>query len=373
MKILIRISATVLIGLLLIGCGGGGSSSATETITGKFIDAPVEGLTYECSSGLSDTTNANGDFTCNEGDTVTFNIGELILGSALVESIITPFHLYDDLEKVYNVSQLLHSLDEDSDPDTNITLITEPDLSDVNISADSDTFQNELASALASVSRVNYDRNKAAAKMLYYISANSEDYNDSVSVDLEQELESLRTELCDDNQLLVNGECEDADFTLSSVAISNGELLDLYKCEDKSAEGIEKSIPIAWSNMPASTGSLAVIMHHYPHTDDNTTVNSYLLLWGIDPSVNSIGYGEADDGAWYMGGNKDDASISYSSPCSPSAGTHEYTITAYALSETPPSLPTVSSVDVNYSVLKSAIDTVTIIDTATLTFNDVTE
>jgi len=160
-------------------------------------------------------------------------------------------------------------------------------------------------------------------------------------------------------------------FTLSSSAISNGELLTAYKCEAKEND-IEKSIPLSWSNIPTGTASLAIIMHHYPNANDTTQLNSYLLLWNIDPSITSIAHGEADDGAWYMGSNKDGTAISYTSPCSQSTGTHEYTITLYALSETPASLPSTSSLSVTYDVLKSAIDSVTIIGSTTLTFNDVT-
>ncbi|MDM8518933.1 hypothetical protein QUF64_02720 [Anaerolineales bacterium HSG6] len=162
------------------------------------------------------------------------------------------------------------------------------------------------------------------------------------------------------------------DFTLTSIAVSDGELLDTYKCEEK-VDGVEKSIPLAWSNVPSSTGSLAVIMHHYPHADDTSQVNSYLLLWAIDPSVTEIPHGEADDGDWFMGANKDGAGVSYSSPCSPSAGVHEYTITLYALSERPSSLPTQSTIDVDYYTLIEAIGTVNIEGTAVLTFNDVNE
>jgi hypothetical protein len=135
---------------------------------------------------------------------------------------------------------------------------------------------------------------------------------------------------------------------------------------------IEKSIPLSWSNVPSGTGSLAIIMHHFPNPSDTSNANSYLLLWDISPSVTGIGHGEADDGPWLMGANKDGNAISYTSPCSPSSGTHEYTISLYALSETPPSLPSVSSLDVNYTILKSAIESVNVIATATLTFNDVT-
>ncbi|MCP3852893.1 MAG: hypothetical protein GY694_22095 [Gammaproteobacteria bacterium] len=168
-------------------------------------------------------------------------------------------------------------------------------------------------------------------------------------------------------------EDDESDFVLTSIAVSGGKLLDSYKCEDKDIiTKAEKSIPLSWSNVPSAAESLAIIMHHYPNPDDTSQVNSYLLLWDIAPTVTGIGHGEADDGPWYMGANKDEKIISYSSPCSPPlSGTHEYTITLYALSETPEDLPDESNVEVTYSVLKGAIDTVTTIDIATLTFNDV--
>ncbi|MCP4596416.1 DUF1566 domain-containing protein, partial [Neptuniibacter sp.] len=139
--------------------------------------------------------------------------------------------------------------------------------------------------------------------------------------------------------IIRSGSTGTVDFTLSSSAVSDGELLDAYKCEEK-VDGVEASIPLSWSNIPDSTGSLAVIMHHYPNPEDTSNANSYLLLWDIDPSITEIAYGEADDGSWFMGANKDGNAISYTSPCSPSAGSHEYTITLYALSQTPASLPT---------------------------------
>lgn len=161
-----------------------------------------------------------------------------------------------------------------------------------------------------------------------------------------------------------------ADFTITSEAIVNGELLEAYKCETKT-NGIENSIPIAWENVPEGTGSLAVIMYHFPNPDDQTQANSYLHLWNIDPSVTAIPYGTADDGPWYMGANKDGNAISYTSPCSPSAGSHEYSIKVFALSETPASFPTESSLNVDYAAFLAAVQTVTTIGTATLTFDDV--
>ncbi len=171
---------------------------------------------------------------------------------------------------------------------------------------------------------------------------------------------------CNEDEVTIEG-----NFTISSVAVSDGELLEDFKCEDNT-NGIQNSIPLSWSNVPSDAVSLAISMHHYPFSDDLTQVNSYLLLWDIDPSVTEIPYGTADDGSWYMGANKDGNTISYTSPCSPSAATHEYIITIYALSATPSSLPTTSSLDVTYDVFTDAISTVTIIDKAILTFNDVT-
>jgi phosphatidylethanolamine-binding protein (PEBP) family uncharacterized protein len=73
-----------------------------------------------------------------------------------------------------------------------------------------------------------------------------------------------------------------------------------------------------------------------------------------------------------MGSDKDGTRPSYTSPCSQSTGTHQYTITIYALSETPSSLPQSSSVEVTYTVLLVAIELVAELGRTTLTFDDVT-
>jgi phosphatidylethanolamine-binding protein (PEBP) family uncharacterized protein len=160
-------------------------------------------------------------------------------------------------------------------------------------------------------------------------------------------------------------------FTLTSDAVSNGLLLDDFKCEPK-VNGIENSIPLSWSNAPANANSFAITMVHYPNPDDSIHLNSYLILWGIDKSVTKIPYAHADKGPWFMGSNKDTTAISYTSPCSPFSGAHKYTIAIYALSATPPGLPTFSSLTVTYGVLMNALSTVTIIDKATLVFNNIT-
>ncbi len=157
------------------------------------------------------------------------------------------------------------------------------------------------------------------------------------------------------------------EFILTSIAIDdNDELLPAFKCDD------DATIPLAWSGVPSGATSLAIIMKHYPNSSDSSVVSSYLLLWGIDTSVSEISTGGAGSGSWFMGANKNGVSIGYTSPCSPSTGSHEYTITIYALSETPSSLPTESSLIVDYDTLLSAIETVTIEGQASITFDSVT-
>ena len=86
-----------------------------------------------------------------------------------------------------------------------------------------------------------------------------------------------------------------SDFKLSSIAIEDGVLLEAYKCEEK-IDDVENSIPLSWENVPYGTESLAVVMYHYPKKDDKTEINSYLLLWDIDPKTTEIPYKMAPNG-----------------------------------------------------------------------------
>jgi len=173
-----------------------------------------------------------------------------------------------------------------------------------------------------------------------------------------------------DSSAALNG-LDTTQFYINSAAVSGNELLANFKCETKVLD-VESSIPLEWGNVPASTQSLVVMMYHFPNPTDTTNANSYLHLWNISPTVTALPYGTADDGPHYIGSNKDGTAISYTSPCSPSTGTHEYHLTIYALDAVPATLPTQNSLTVNYATLKAALGTVNIIDQATLTFNDVT-
>jgi phosphatidylethanolamine-binding protein (PEBP) family uncharacterized protein len=160
-------------------------------------------------------------------------------------------------------------------------------------------------------------------------------------------------------------------FTLTSATVSNGFLLDAYKCEAK-VGGIEKNLPLTWTNPPASANAFIINMIHYPNANDSSIISSYLELWGIDKTVTEIPYGKANAGPWFIGPNKDLNVISYTSPCSASSGIHTYIITIYAVSSTPASLPKANSLTVTYPVLKAALATVNIVGKAVLTFKSIT-
>ena len=72
--------------MLLSGCSRGGStSSSTATyspLTAVFSDAPVAGLTYKTGSGAAGTTDAQGRFNYAAGDSVTFSVGGMLVGTA---------------------------------------------------------------------------------------------------------------------------------------------------------------------------------------------------------------------------------------------------------------------------------------------------
>ena len=139
------------------GSGGGSSSSSSsgsssssssssggtmdEVLTGTFIPGPAEGIHYKTASqeGL---TNANGEFSYQAGETVTFSIGAIELGSTDAAAEVTIFDLLGaappateadlraailpgevtDLDRAVNMTHLLLTLDEDAIPSNGLDL-----------------------------------------------------------------------------------------------------------------------------------------------------------------------------------------------------------------------------------------------------------
>ncbi len=84
--------------------------------TYRFVDSPVEGLFYSTSSGLSGFTNSEGQFEANDGDVITFYLGNengLKLGAASLQKVITPFEITGKYTRALSVAILLQSLDKE--------------------------------------------------------------------------------------------------------------------------------------------------------------------------------------------------------------------------------------------------------------------
>ena len=123
----------VLVSLFVSACGDGGgggggdSTTAVDTVsTGVFIDSAVEGLQYETAT-QSGTTNSLGEYDYLQGETVTFSIGGIVLGSTISGPLVTPLSLVPGATSatnpvVTNIVRLLLSLDSDGNPDNGITI-----------------------------------------------------------------------------------------------------------------------------------------------------------------------------------------------------------------------------------------------------------
>lgn len=121
--------------VLLTACGGGSDTpdlgvkappSLASNAMGVFLDAPVHGLRVERSGGAAGVTGPYGEFKYATGDTLTFYLGALKLGSALAKAELTPLDLFSTSDvndrKVLNLLRLLQSLDANDKPADGIQL-----------------------------------------------------------------------------------------------------------------------------------------------------------------------------------------------------------------------------------------------------------
>jgi hypothetical protein len=109
------------------------SKEAGKVLKGVFYDSPVQGLEYETQT-LSGMTSEKGEFRYRPGETVTFSVGGLVLGSAPGGERVTPADLAIEVggdvkkiknQKVTNIARFLQSLDEDGNVENGITITDE--------------------------------------------------------------------------------------------------------------------------------------------------------------------------------------------------------------------------------------------------------
>jgi YD repeat-containing protein len=132
--------------LLLAACsngGGDGISGGDAVQTGQLIDSAVSGIRYETATG-SGVTDSEGRFGYLEGETVSFYLGDMLLGEAQGAATVSPFDLVEAVDPVVgntllqkairnrkdgpsfstviNLATLLQTLDSDGNPDNGIEI-----------------------------------------------------------------------------------------------------------------------------------------------------------------------------------------------------------------------------------------------------------
>lgn len=128
--------------LLFTGCSKDSSTTPEEnqiikeptvkdnTLIGVFKDGIVQGLTYE-TTNHSGVTNDKGEFSYEEGESVTFKVGNILLGSTTAKELITPINLVKEglpeitNPEAKNIAALLQTLDSDANHSNGITIIAE--------------------------------------------------------------------------------------------------------------------------------------------------------------------------------------------------------------------------------------------------------
>ncbi len=150
----IKLAIVATISAFIIGCSSGGSGSS-PTAQGRFKDANTDGLTY--TGAFPGVTKDGGRFNYRSGSVIEFSIGDIVLGTATGKVIITPVDLVPGgsltSNKVVKISQLLQSLDRDSNLDNGIDIH-----SDTAEAMSTDTAEvNAIITALDDTATANID------------------------------------------------------------------------------------------------------------------------------------------------------------------------------------------------------------------------
>jgi phosphatidylethanolamine-binding protein (PEBP) family uncharacterized protein len=112
----------------------------------------------------------------------------------------------------------------------------------------------------------------------------------------------------------------DATFVLSSTAFAqDGGIPDRYTCR-----GAGSTPPLAWDNVPAGTGELALVVRG---TDLSRTV--HWVMTGIDGRTRELVEGERPVSAVELA-NEVTGTPGWGPPCPTAAGVHRYEFTLYA-------------------------------------------
>ena len=140
-------------------------------------------------------------------------------------------------------------------------------------------------------------------------------------------------------------------FSVSCQSLDAAGLLDV-QC---TCDGDGKSPALSWAKAPTTAKSFAVVMHHVPPDGDE---HVYMVVWGIPASTTKIALGDASVGTW--GANTVSRRAEYAPPCSQGRGEKVYTVTVYALTETPSLRSGATRADLLQAIKDSTVGSATI-------------
>jgi uncharacterized protein len=127
------------------------------TLRGVFYDSPVQGLDYQTQT-LTGLTNEKGEFKYREGETVTFSVGGLVLGSAAGRDKVSPADIIIEaggdikklkIDRVTNIARFLQSLDKGGNIEERIVIseavrrIVKRYLAKIDFNQKADDFSND--------------------------------------------------------------------------------------------------------------------------------------------------------------------------------------------------------------------------------------
>ena len=123
-------------------------------LKGVLVDSPLEGVTYETTT-QSDLTNALGEFQYQPGESVTFSVGDIILGTVPGSDLVTSVELTNSVnptdQTAINLMVFLQSIDEDQNPLNGITISAAAQTAAIGQSLDFSLASGAFTSAVTTV------------------------------------------------------------------------------------------------------------------------------------------------------------------------------------------------------------------------------
>jgi hypothetical protein len=142
----------------------------TETLTATLIDGIVEGVEYTTTSGDHGFTDSNGNYSFHDGDTITFNVGGVVLGSVTSDEAMSGQTFLQDIadvdrtdlndEHLENMATFLQSVDSDSSDNILITNEMSKSLENTNINLENAS-EEDVQNLVESVGATYVDEEEA--------------------------------------------------------------------------------------------------------------------------------------------------------------------------------------------------------------------